>query len=1005
MWMGPTMKKLSQHTACTTVDRSPLSGTRSVGRTWGRGLRAWTPVLAGLVLIAGARLATAKSVYVIAGVDYEQQQIQVNAYDLAPAGKLTFQAKGYATLYGAQALALALDSNSRHLFLTRLTSNVITVLDAVTLKVEKDVRVAGARSVTGIVYDHGQGLLYFVDGVTPSLYICRWNPAQHELTPAPGSPLRLDAAEPYGVALDEVTDELYVCNSTQTISVYSTADWRLTRTISVRRKAAHVAVDQIRGYLYYGGADLGNLNLGKYDLALDAETQVQLGPKIGVMGLGVDHVTGFAFVSTGSTTCPGCGDDVRVFDNGLVLIDTARGTDNPMGLVVSDGRTAYNPLRLTKTIKTPAGDAASGMGVSEVIVGQEVTYSICFDHNDLPLTSIVLVDQLPAELAFVRATGDGLYGRYDPQAHTYTWSNPPVTRGATSCLELVARLDPNTPVHQLVTNSVTIDSDETPPTTAEAHVVAVGPTVYQPLHVSKTVIAGATGGGLTETIPFSARPGDELTYRISFDSKGNERAVENVRLTDTLPRGTEFVRATGDGQFGRYEPLTHTYTWSYPRLGSGESNFVDLVVRVDKEAEIGSTIQNTAVLASDNTTTVKASVDVLVGSFAPLRLQKTLIRGATGQPDGQGRPYVDAGSTLTYAIYFSNPSTNRTVTNISLVDTLPREVSFVSADGDGSLGFYDPNTHTYSWHYTSLGAGLEQTLNLTVRVNDRVDPGTVISNSITIAAQQTTATKVRSDVVVRTTWTDLPLRLQKTIVNGLAPVLAGHSGGPYVYAGTELTYAISLSNPATNETATQIALVDTLPREVTFVRADDDREFGSYDPGLHTYTWRYALLAPGAEKVLNLVVRVQDNVAPGTVIANTATIRASEMPPTTARLEAEVESMSVEGTMYLKPDHIYRNYAKPQADLMVVVHLPVGIGTAAISNTALVLTPGNIKATGQQIFGTSTQGKVLCFFDVDALLAATTGYGEFPLNVTGQLKDGRTFVAQTTIAILKFGGP
>ena len=109
--------------------------------------------------------------------------------------------------------------------------------------------------------------------------------------------------------------------------------------------------------------------------------------------------------------------------------------------------------------------------------------------------------------------------------------------------------------------------------------------------------------------------------------------------------------------------------------------------------------------------------------------------------------------------------------------------------------------------------------------------------------------------------------------------------------------------------------------------------------------------------------------------------------------------------MYLKPDHIYRNYPKAQTDLMVVVHLPEGIGLAAISNTPLVLTPGNVKATGQQIFGTSTQGKVLCFFDVAPILSATQGYGEFPLKVTGSLKDGRSFVAQTTITILKFGGP
>jgi uncharacterized repeat protein (TIGR01451 family) len=277
---------------------------------------------------------------------------------------------------------------------------------------------------------------------------------------------------------------------------------------------------------------------------------------------------------------------------------------------------------------------------------------------------------------------------------------------------------------------------------------------------------------------------------------------------------------------------------------------------------------------------------------------------------------------------------------------------------------------------------------------------------VAIIAKQTLTTRASCDAVVRATLTELPLRLQKTLVKGGVPQLAAMQTS--VYPGTELTYAISFSNPATNTTATQISLVDTLPREATFVSADDDREFGSYDPVMHTYTWRYALLTPGAEKVLNLVVRVNDDAAPGSVVANTATIRSSELPPATARLEvvvSEAPGTVVKCLMYIKPDHIYRNDPKSQTDLMAVVHLPQGIGPGAISNTTLVLTPGNVKATGQQIFGTSIQGKVLGFFAVEPILAATQGYGEFPLKVTGQLKDGRSFAGETTISILKFGGP
>jgi len=1000
--MGATMKNQRQHTTYSKVDNGLWPGRGAAKRVADRGLPAWVLVLAGLLVLAGANIAAAKSVYVIADVEYADLTIRVQAYDVAPNGKLAFQAEGRVPLYGARSLGLALDSDSRHLFLTCLTSNVITLLDGVTLQGQGTVRVEGARSLIGVVYDHSKGLLYCVDGTTPNLYVYRWSYAQHELSPAPGSPVRLETSAARGLALDEITGELYVSNSSSSITVYNTLDWRLTNTITVGRPATDLAVDPIRGYLYYGAADSGNMFLGKYDPVTGTETATQIGNRFGVMGLAVDKITGFVFVSTGGTMCPGCGDDLCVFSPDLVLIDIVRKIGEPTALTVSDGRTSYNPLRLTKTIKGAAADAKSGTDLSQVIVGEEVTYSICFDHNNLPLTDIVLVDKLPAEIAFVRATGDGIYGRYDPETHSYMWSDPPASTGATTCLELVGRLDPNTPVHQLVTNSVTIDCNETPPTTAEAYIVAMGPKVFKPLHVSKTVIAGASGAADA----LATHPGDELTYRITFDNQGNEYAVEKVFLTDTLPPETQFVRATGDRAHGSYEPQTHTYTWSYARLAPGESNSVDLVVRVDSEAEIGATIHNSVLLVSENTTAVKANVDVTVASFASLQLQKTLVRGGLGLSDPEGRPYVEPGATLTYAVYFSNPSANKTVTDIAIVDTLPRELSFVSADGSRDLGFYDPNAHTYTWHYTSLGPGLEQTLNLTVRVNDTVSADTVISNPVTITSRQTLAAKANSDVVVRDVRTGLPLRLAKTLVKGGVHQLTAMQTA--VYAGTELTYAISFSNPATNTTATQVALVDTLPREVTFVRADGDREFGSYDAGTHTYTWQYILLAPGEEKVVNLVVRVNDKVAPGTTITNTATIRSSELPPTTDRTLAVVSeppATIIKCQMYIKPDHIYRNDPRSQTDLMAVVHLPQGIGPAAISNTTLVLTPGNVKATGQQIFGSSTQGKVLGFFAVEPILAATQGYGEFPLRVTGLLKDGRTFVGETTISILKFGSP
>jgi uncharacterized repeat protein (TIGR01451 family) len=676
-------------------------------------------------------------------------------------------------------------------------------------------------------------------------------------------------------------------------------------------------------------------------------------------------------------------------------------------LAVPSGPVSYNPLRLTKIIKTASAEPRDGNDLPPVPVDKEFTYVIAFDHNDLPLTDVSLVDTLPAEAAFVRATGDGAYGQYERGTHTYTWSNPPRSAGLPTSLELVCRLEPNIPAGRVFTNSVTLKTRQTPPTTTQARAVAK---VYQPLGLTKTVMGRAAGGDANTPVP--VRAGDEVTYRIAFDN-ANDTLVRNVRLTDDLPRQMRLVRASDDGVFGRYDPNLHTYTWSYPQLEPGGRGTLDLVVRLDPNVAGGAALTNTVTAESDETPAAQAAAEVKVAAYAPLALRKTLVSGAFFSPDQKDRPYVEAGGIVTYALSFSNPATNGAVTGVSLVDTMGPEVSFLDADGDRQFGFYDPNTHTYTWRYPSLEPGREVTVELVLRIDNRVALDAVINNKAVITAKQTPATTAQAPALTVGRRNDAPLSLRKTLASG-AVGAPDERGRPYVDAGATITYVLSVGNPPVNRPVSQVSLVDTLPREVSFVRAEGDGGSGSYDPDRHTYTRRDVSLPPGVELRLQLVVRVNEKVAPGTLLGNAAVVTSPQTPETRAQVEVVVRAAPVpvvpsnapvKGSMYIKPDHLFRNASPTKSDLMVVVHLPEGIGKEAIANTPLRLTPGNVPATGQQIFGTSTQGKVLAFFDVDPILAATQGYGQFPLRVSGVLKDGRSFFAETPIWIVKFGGP
>jgi uncharacterized repeat protein (TIGR01451 family) len=811
-----------------------------------------------LVLMATAGIANAKSMFVVARIINFDAPIPIHVYDIGPDGMLTYQTEFGAPFIGAGMVGIAMDSDSGYLFSTYEDSGFVLVTNATTLQRRDTLSVQNASSLAGVVFDHQKKLLYCAAHGGDSLYVLNWDPLKGKLNPVLGSPFTLKGAMIYGIALDEYNDLLYVASPTQGIAVYSTWDWSLVRTEMAGQVAISIAVDPERDYLYYGGGYAGNFYLTRRKISDWSKREVLVDPNAGVMGLGVDPDTGLVYITTGEENRPG-GKDLMVYSSNLELLQTVEDIGRPTGLAIPIGNTSFNPLNVAKTVKNPLGGKPNNQGLYFVVIGDLVTYSISFDEGGHSPTEIIVVDKLPTELVFVSATGHGSFGRYDATAHTYTWQNPPLTPGARTSLELVCRVQPHTPPGQIITNRVTIDSDKTPPSTVSVGAIATE-AIYNPLNIRKVVVSPEPPAGDSSIL--YARPGDEVTYRVHFDNKDNDYTVSNIVIVDALPQHVQFVSATGDGVFGAYDRGIHTYTWTYPSLAAGGADSVDLTVRLSENIPAGAVITNRATIKSDQTPQVSKGADVTV-AFAPLDIEKTVV-SPVGEVDDRGRTYVGAGERVTYAVRFHNPSRDVAITQITIVDQLPPELTFITATGNGDYGSYDSIDHKYTWNYPLLPAGGEVRLELAALVRETVEPNEAIVNIVTVTSKQAAPSKTRTDVVV----------------------------------------------------------------------------------GIR----------------------------------------------------------SIQGQMFLKPTRIWRNQS-PTPDLMVVVHLPEGYGMETIANTPLVLTPGGVPSTSLRIFGTSEQGKILCFFDTAAILAATQGHGEFPIRVAGKLHGGRSFVCEGSISILKYSGP
>lgn len=817
------------------------------------------PAASILLLAAVASAATAKSMYVIAQIVNFDGDLPIHVYDIGTDGKLTYQTEFDAPFIGAGMVGIAMDSDSGHLFCTYEDAGRVLVVDAATLERKAVLGVGNATNLAGIVYDHQKGLLYCSERGAGTLYVLRWDAAKGTLASVLGAPFTLEGAEAYGIALDEYNDLLYVASGGQAIAVYNTWDWSLVKTLSTTRTALSLAVDPERDCLYYGGGFFDNFYLSRYGLSDGVTTETLVDPNGGVMGLGVDPDTGLVYVTTGRDNRPG-GKDLMVFDASLRPLQTIEDIGRPTGLAIPVHDTSFNPLHLTKTITSGLGGKPNDEGLYYIVIGDEVTYSIGFDDAGSGMTEVSLMDTLPDELAFVSATGDGKFGRYDSAAHTYTWENPPLAADGATCLELVCTLKSDTVSGRTITNRVTIDSDKTPPSTVGVGAIATQAT-YGPLNLRKVVVSPETSDGDRSVV--YAYPGGEVTYHIGFDNTDNDHAVSNVAVVDTLPQQMEFVGATGDGVFGGYDRSSHAYTWTYSSLNPGRSDCVDLVVRLSKSVSTGAIITNYVTIQSDQTPRASEDATVTV-AYAPVEVNLIVV-SPSGKEDERGRPCVGAGDPVTYAVELRNPSEDVAVTQVTIVDELPAEMAFVSAEGDRDFGSYDAQKHTYTWVYPLLAAGEELRLELTTRVKKAVETRTVISNVVGVTSLQAAPSRTRADVVV---------------------CVAG-------------------------------------------------------------------------------AIRAQ---------------------------------------MATKPNYVWRGSSATQ-QLMVVVHLPEGYGMDRIADKPLVLTPGDAQSTDMRIYGSNKQGKILCFFDTAPLLAATKGYGEFAIQVTGELTDGISFVCDGTISILGSDNP
>jgi len=329
--------------------------------------------------------------------------------------------------------------------------------------------------------------------------------------------------------------------------------------------------------------------------------------------------------------------------------------------------------------------------------------------------------------------------------------------------------------------------------------------------------------------------GDTILYTVKVDNAGPSTA-DNVVVTDTLPAGTTFDAAASDP---RCSAVGQTVTCTAVSIGSGASDSFVIAAVTDGLLAVAS-VTNQASVTSDthehdtanNTTSeptaITREVDLAVDKTAP----------AT----------VTAGGQISYSISVKNGGPSD-ATNVSLLDSLPAGVSFVSATPSGA----GTCSGVVSCSWPTIPDGGVETVTIIVDVPGSTPDGTALVNAVKVGSSEPDSDPSNnSDTVTTEVVTDADLAVVKTTLD--APLVAGET----------VSYDITVTNNGPSD-AQNVTVTDPVPAGLTL---DAAASSASCSLGGSIATCSTATVASGASVSYTLVFAIDAATADGTLVTN-----------------------------------------------------------------------------------------------------------------------------------------
>jgi uncharacterized repeat protein (TIGR01451 family)/fimbrial isopeptide formation D2 family protein len=528
-----------------------------------------------------------------------------------------------------------------------------------------------------------------------------------------------------------------------------------------------------------------------------------------------------------AATTPGTGAGANV---NSALVSSAR--DEAGNTADADGAYGSAPDTATATLLMPALSIAKTPDGGAATAGSASSFTIAIRNTgNGTARNLDVSDVLPDGLAYTAGSATAVGGTGFSEASvaagpgrgetTIHWNVASLAAGGTATVTVPVGVASDVPDGTTLTNTAGVGSDELPTPVTDTGSLDVG---------AQTDVAVLKTGAATYT------PGGPYTWHLRVQNNGPSDA-QGVVVDDPLPAGTTFASADA--------PCAASGSRVTCPLGAvpmGFDHTYDVTVITDPGITT-SPLDNTATISSTTTDTLAANDTSTFGPTPSPIADLSIAKTASPQAVLRGQQ-----TTFTLTAHNAGPSVAHGVT---LIDALPTELTFVSADGPGCANA----SGTVTCPIGDIAPGA----NVTVHVVALATTNGIWTNSASVGTA--TAEPLGGG--------DPDTASASLTVGPVADLALAKTGPATVPAGGQLTWSLAVTNNGPDP-ATGVTIVDGLPAGTVFASADT----GCTNAG-ETVTCAVGPLANGATATRQVTVTVPVALGDATVL-NSATVHGDQ---------------------------------------------------------------------------------------------------------------------------------